>query len=315
MNCFMKVLAFFCMVSACLSPGYLHAAGLSSVGVSVADLGNPFFLRIAQSVTRKAKALTGKPVKVIVRSSAYDLDRQKEQIDEFIRLKVDLIVLTAADSLKIEPYVRKAQKAGIYVIAVDINAAGADLTITTDNVQAGEIACDYLAQQLNGKGNIVIINGAVISSVTDRVDGCKSCLKKYPGITLLSDNLNGGGSVEGGLEVMTYLINAYDKIDGVFAINDPSAKGAVTAAKQAGRNNFLIVSVDGSPVARQALAGQDSPWIASAAQSPRQMAEQAVQIGLMLLQDRTIASNIILIPAKLITRENLNEIKGWDYQP
>jgi ABC-type sugar transport system substrate-binding protein len=45
--------------------------------------------------------------------------------------------------------------------------------------------------------------------------------------------LNGGGTIEGGLEVMTYPINAYKHIHGVFAINDPSAQGAVMAARQA----------------------------------------------------------------------------------
>ena len=39
---------------------------------------------------------------------------------------------------------RKAQKAGIAVIGVDVAAAGADATVQTNNVQAGEVACQYI---------------------------------------------------------------------------------------------------------------------------------------------------------------------------
>lgn len=295
----------------CLHAGSVQAAELTSIGVSVADMGNPFFVQIAQSVTDTARDLAGDRVEVIVRSSAYDLDRQRRQIREFIQKKVDLIILTAADSVRIEKDVRLAQDAGIRVIAVDINAAGADVTITTDNVQAGEIACQYLAERLGGKGNVVIINGASISSVIERVAGCRQVLGRYPDIQLLSDRLNGGGTIEGGLEVMTYLVNAYDRIQGVFAINDPSAQGAVLAARQAGRDDFIITSVDGAPVACKALTASDSRWVASAAQFPRQMAELAVETGLTLLRGAPVDPNIILIPAQLITAENVAQYEGW----
>jgi ribose transport system substrate-binding protein len=294
-----------------LGAGNIQAAELRAIGVSVADLGNPFFVQIAESITARARKIAGDQVRVIVRSSAYDLARQRRQIQEFIQMKVDLIILTAADSVEIEKDVRSAQSAGIRVIAVDINAAGADLTITTDNVQAGEIACEYLAKRLEGKGNLVIINGAAISSVIDRVAGCKAVLERYPGIHLLSDQLNGGGTVEGGLEVMTYMINAHERIHGVFAINDPAAQGAVMAARQAGRHDFIITSVDGAPAARKALIRSDSRWVASAAQSPQQMAELAVETGYSLLREERLTSNLILIPAQLITAENIGQYEGW----
>jgi ribose transport system substrate-binding protein len=299
----------------CLTAGIGQAAELKSIGVSVADLGNPFFVQIAESITDTARKLAGDQVDVIVRSSAYDLARQRRQIREFIQMKVDLIVLTAADSTRIEKDVRLAQDAGIRVIAVDINAAGADVTITTDNVQAGEIACQNLVKRLGGKGNVAIVNGASISSVIERVTGCKNVLGGHPDIRLLSDKLNGGGTIEGGLEVMTYLINAYDHIDGVFAINDPSAQGAVLAAQQAGRHDFIITSVDGAPVACKALKAADSRWVASAAQFPKQMAELAVETGLSLLRGESVDPSIILIPAQLITAKNVEQYEGWGESP
>ena len=121
------------------------------------------------------------------------------------------------------------------VVAVDVAADGANATVTSNNYQAGEIACQTITDKINGKGNVVIINGPPVSAVQDRVKGCMDILAKHKKIKLLSHNQNAKGSREGGLEVMTSLLIAHPKIDAVFAINDPTAIGADLAAKQAQR--------------------------------------------------------------------------------
>jgi len=275
---------------------------LKSIGISVADLGNPYFVQLVETATSKAEALAGEPVKMLIRSDAYDWQRQIGQINDFIEQKVDLIVLTAADEYKVAAVVAKAQRAGIKVIAVDVNAHGADATITTNNVQAGVIACEKLANKLGYRGNFVIINGVLVSSVIERVAGCKSTLNKYPNIKLLSDRMNGTGSVEGGMEAMTYLMEEYDHIDAVFTINDPTALGALQAAKQANRSEFLLASVDGAPFALDLIKQTDNPWIATAVQRPVQMAEKAIEIGMELLEGREVSQRFILIPAILVEK-------------
>ena len=64
------------------------------------------------------------------------------------------------------------------MVAVDVAADGADATVQTNNVQAGEIACQYIADKLGGKGNVIIQNGPQVSAVIDRVNGCKEVLAK-----------------------------------------------------------------------------------------------------------------------------------------
>ncbi|PYF82471.1 monosaccharide ABC transporter substrate-binding protein (CUT2 family) [Marinomonas alcarazii] len=275
---------------------------LKSIGISVADLGNPYFVQLVESATTKANELAGEPVKMLIRSDAYDWQRQIGQINDFIEQKVDLIVLTAADEYKVAAVVAKAQRAGIKVIAVDVNAQGADATITTDNVQAGAIACEKLAEKTDYKGNFVIINGVLVSSVIERVAGCKSALNKYPNITLLSDRMNGTGSVEGGMEAMTYLMEEYDHIDAIFTINDPTAFGALRAAQQAGRSEFLMASVDGAPFAKDIIKQKDNLWIATAVQRPVPMAEKAIEIGMDLLKGKEVAQRFILIPSVLVEK-------------
>jgi len=284
---------------------------LTSIGVSVSDLGNPYFVEIARGAERRARQLGGAGIRVQVVSSAYDLPRQIRHIDRFIEEGVQMILLSAADREGIAPAVARAREAGIPVIAVDVEAAGADATITTDNRAAGTLACDYLARRMDGHGKVVIINGPAVSSVVERVDGCRQALAGFAGIELLSDTQNGGGAREGGLEKMTALMTAYPDIQGVFTINDPTALGAEQAAHQAGRNNFFIVSVDGSPAAFEQLREPDSLLEASAAQFPGRIAERAVETGLQLLHGKAVEPRRILIAPELITRDNVGEYQGW----
>ncbi|HDR1046674.1 TPA: ABC transporter substrate-binding protein [Pasteurella multocida] len=304
----LKILAVSLMLA--MAP-FAQAKELKSIGVTVGDLANPFFVQIAKGAELKAKELAGDKVNVVSVSSGYDLGQQVAQIDNFIAAKTDMIILNAADSKGIGPAVERARKAGIVVVAVDVAADGADATVTSNNYQAGEIACQTIVEKLNGKGNVVIINGPPVSAVQDRVQGCQDVFAKHADIKVLSHNQNAKGSREGGLEVMTSLLIAHPKIDAVFAINDPTAIGADLAAKQAQRNEFFIMGVDGSPDGEEALKLSDSLFRGTPAQDPQVMAAEAVKIGYDILQGKPAPKDPVLIPVHLITRDNIKDYKGW----
>ena len=294
------------------SKGVTGDAKLRAVGFTVGDLSNPFFVVMGQAVEAAAKKFGGNDVKVIVASSAYDLNQQTNQIENFIAANTDIIVLNAADKSGIQPAVERAKQAGKIVIAVDTGAdGGVDATITTNNVKAGELGCQYIADRLKGKGNVVIVNGPPVESVLQRVSGCEKVLSKYPDLKILSKNQNAEGSRDGGLRVMTDLLTTFPKIDAVFAINDPSGVGAELAANQARRKDFFIVGVDGAPEAIKAIADKNGIYAATATQNPRGMATEAVKVGNDILHGKKPSSSTILLTPKLITKDNVSTEKGW----
>ncbi|MFB2770835.1 ABC transporter substrate-binding protein [Pelatocladus sp. BLCC-F211] len=285
---------------------------LQSVGVTVGDLSNPFFVVMAQGAEKEAKKIGGDDVRVTVVSSGYDLNQQFNQIENFVAANTDIIILNAADSKGIRPAVDKARQAGKVVIAVDTAVeADVDATVTTNNLQAGEVSCQYIADRLKGKGNMVIVNGPPVTSVIQRVNGCLKVLSKYPNIKILSKDQNAEGSRDGGLRVMSDLLTSFPKIDAVFAINDPSGVGVDLAASQAKRTDFFIVGVDGAPEAIEAIASKDSLYAATATQNPRGMTQKAVQVGNDILHGKKPESPNILIPVKLITKNNVSTYTGW----
>ncbi|WP_414473319.1 ABC transporter substrate-binding protein [Microvirga sp. M2] len=307
----MKRILLVAVAAAALSAGAAQAKELKSLGISLGSMGNPFFVALARGAEAEAKKINPN-VRVTAVGYDYDLNKQFTQIDNFIAAGVDMILLNPGDPNAVEPAIKKAQAAGIMVVAVDTAAKGADLTVTTDNVQAGQIACQFIVDKLQGKGNVIIQNGPQVSAVIDRVKGCKEVFAKNNGIKILSDDQDAKGSREGGLQVMQSHLTRFPDINAVFAINDPQAIGTNLAAKQLNRNNIIITSVDGAPDIEAALKDPGSPMIqASASQDPYAMAQLAVRLGNDAMNGKKPENTVTLMPSKLITRDNVGQYQGW----
>ncbi|MCA8335846.1 ABC transporter substrate-binding protein [Burkholderia multivorans] len=298
-----------CMAAMGIIAGPASAKDLTSIGVTLNSLGNPFYVSMAKGITDRAKQINPN-VKITTVASDYDLNKQFSQIDNFIATKVSLILLTAADPQAILPAVKRAEAAGIPVVALDVTAASTVATVQTDNVKAGEIACRYLSEKLGGKGDVIIMNGPPVSSTIDRVKGCKLALSKGQ-FNILSDNQDGKVSRDGGLAVGQALMTRFRKFDGMFTVNDQEAIGADLAAKQLKRKGFVLVAVDGSPEIEAALKS-DTLIQASAAQNPYGMAIKAVDVGNEIVKTGKPPQNpTILLEPTLVTRDNVAAYKGW----
>jgi len=287
-----------------------YAKDVKNVGISVGLLGNPFFVATIKGIEAKAKEITP-AAKITSVSADYDLNKQFTQMDNFSAAGTDIVMINAVDPKAIEPSVKRAQAAGMVVAAFDVAAAGADVTVMTDNVKAGELSCQYIADHLKGKGDVLIINGPQVSSIVDRVTGCKNVFSKYPDIKVLSDNQDAKGSREGGFAVGQSLLTRFPKIDAVFAINDPTAIGVSLAAKQLNRNEFIITGVDGAPDIETELKSGNSLIKASASQDPYIMAAQSYELAVGIVNGKKPEKNVILLEPKLITADNVKDYKGW----
>lgn len=295
----------------CLAAASASAqAQLERAGITVGTLGNPFFQPLIQGAEDGLK--TGNPdVEVTAVGADYDLNKQASQIDSFIAAGVQVIMLNAVDVVAIKPFVDKAKAAGIVVAAMDVSAEGSDLTVMTNNVQAGELACTDLAERIGGEGDVIIINGPPVSSIIDRVEGCKAAFGEYPDITILSDDQDGKASREGGLAVMQALLTRFDHVDAVFGANDPTAIGAELAAKQLGRSEMIIAGVDGSPDFVEGLKADGSLLVSSSSQDPYGMAKEAAEKAVALLNGTQPDPQVTLLDTTLVTKENAADHVAW----
>jgi ribose transport system substrate-binding protein len=305
-----KILLSICFVLSPTLPALCQTKKLQSVALLVQDLGNPYYTQVVHGTEQKTKEYNP-AAKIVSLSCNNDLGIQTNQMDDAVAGGANLIVVSATDPGGIEPAVKRAKAAGVTVVAVDNGAKGVAATVTSNNVQAGEVAGQYIVDRLKGQGQVVIVSGISATAVFDRVAGAMKVFNQHPDIKILSKDQNSYGTRDGGLRVMTDLLTAFPKIDAVFAINDPAAIGSDLAARQAQRKDCFVVGVDGSPDVVPSLKDKNSLIAASAAQDPYTMAKKAVEIGYDIINGKKPAQEVTLVPVELITKDNVDQYKGW----
>ncbi len=298
----------FVLSGTVLNPGNSNGPKtIKQIGLTVQTINDPFFVAMQQGAQAEAKKIGAQ---VLLADASHDIGTQSNQMDDFIQKHVDLILLNAADSAGIAPAVQRAVQAGIPVIAIDVGAqGGVAATVESNNVQAGQLSCQYIADRLKGQGNIAIVDGPPVTSVQDRVKGCQSVLAKNPGLKVVARQVGNGGK-DSGLQIGANILTANPQLNAIFAINEQEGLGVTLAGQQAKRNNIFITAVDGSPDGVAALKAKGL-FAATAAQSPFSMAETAVQVGEKLVAGQKLSSTTILIPVTLVTQDNVNSYKGW----
>jgi ribose transport system substrate-binding protein len=277
------------------------------VGLMLQDISNPFFAVMQDSMQQAAEQ---DGFQVNVQDGRQDLGQQNDQVDALIQQGADLILLNAVDSAGIASAVARAQAAGIPVVAVDVDAQGADAAVTTDNVEAGRQSCQALVDEIGGSGNILIIEGTPTSAPQDRVKGCEEVLAANPGVEVVGRQA-GKNDRDSGLQLATDMLTANQDVRGIFAINDPEALGADLAVQQAGRTGVVITGVDGSPEAVKALQDPNSNFFATPAQDPGGMVLEALEVGRGLVAGNPPAERITLLAPELVTRDTVGSYEGW----
>jgi ribose transport system substrate-binding protein len=174
-------------------------------------------------------------------------ENQVSVMESLISQKYDGIILQAHDSASLAEVVEKAEKAGIPVVNLNLDAdtphAG---LVEMVAYEAGVIIADEIAKGCNEEGNVVIIEATLGASRGEQLQaGFKDALAKYPKMKIL-DSQTGEWVTEKANAVMTSFLAKYPDIDAVFCHNDAMAEGASAAIEAAGRlDKIQIWGADG----------------------------------------------------------------------
>lgn len=213
-----------------------------------------------------------------VQYAEFNSQRQVEQIETFLAQGVDALIIAPTDSSGMGPAIAEARARGIPVFTADIAAKDADVVshIASDNHQGGAILADYLANLLDGKGTVAIIDHPEATSVQDRVRGFEETLAQYPDIAIVQ-KAPGEGQRDKAHQAAEKLLSAYPDLSAIFGINDDSALGALAAVESAGlQDRVIVVGFDGTPEARAAIqAGKALK--ADTVQYPREIGRKTIE--------------------------------------
>lgn len=274
------------------------------IGITLYSLKNEFTVRIANAAEAKAKELG---IELVVYDGNYDPSTQISQVETMISDGCDGIILNPQDAEACAPCVDKAVAAGIPIVGVNTRVESENLTsyVGSQDVMAGEMEMQKIADLIGGKGNIVIIEGPMGQSAQiERRKGIENILEEYPDIKVLAEKTANWSRSEG-MTVMENWLQAFDEIDAVVAENDEMALGAREAVKAAGKD-IPAIGVDGITDALNAV--EDGNLVASIFQDGAGQGSKAVEVLYEVIQGNEVEANY-WIDFEEVNQDNVAEFK------
>lgn len=292
------------LLAGCKPNGSNKVEGGRLFVISFQTLQNPFFVELNRSLKSSIEA---KGDRLITLDAEFNSLKQKDDIVDLLQRKPSVVFINPVNWEAIKATLVEVRRKNVPVVIVDAPVSDRDLVlcqVASDNFEAGRLACEALAR-VKPAAKVVILQHSVNKPSIDRVAGFKSALNQYPNMTILDTQESRGGT-EGARSAMEHVLRRYPSLDAVFAINDPSALGAISAVEAANRSaQVTIVSVDGSQLGATAiLAGK---LYASVAQDARVIGRLAAEQAYAYLEGRTVEKDV-KVPVRLVTKENASTI-------
>ncbi|WP_409311047.1 D-ribose ABC transporter substrate-binding protein [Pectobacterium sp. B1J-3] len=308
-----KHLMLLAFATACTFSSATWSAEKGTIMIMVNSLDNPYYAAEAKGANLKAQSLG---YKTTVLSHGEDVKKQSELIDAAIGQKVQGIVLDNADSTASVAAIRKAQNAGIPVVLINREIPVDDVAlvqITHNNFQAGSEVANRFVEQMGEKGKYAELtcNLADNNCVT-RSKSFHQVIDQYTDMQSIARQ-DAKGTLLDGKRIMDSILQAHPDVKGVICGNGPVALGAIAALKAAGRNDVVVVGIDGSNDERDAVkAGSLKATVMLQAQA---IAAQGVSdLDNFLQKGIKPEKQRVMFRGILIDQSNATKVQDFNYQ-
>jgi ribose transport system substrate-binding protein len=223
------------------------------VGYSIFDLKQPYWQLYAAGVKAEAAKLGWQYVQSDQKSSE---QAQVSGSADLINQGISGLIVSPIQPSALPATVAQAHAAKIPIVIGDVGAVGAyDTYVQSNNVKGGELAGQYLVDQLKGSpgtkevGILTLSPGIVVGD--QRVQGFESVVSKAAGFKIVA-KVNAKNDSQNGFTATQNLLSAHPNLAGIFTANDPEGEGASQAILQAGKDPTkqpVLVSFNGDPPA------------------------------------------------------------------
>ncbi len=275
--------------------------GKVRIGYSTPALTNQFWNRVTEGIQKEGEA---GGIDVIVADAQGDSGKQLSDIEDLVQKKVSAILISPWDTDTAASCLRKANRAGIPIIVVDIGTSGGEYAsfIVSDNKEGGRMAGRYIAEKIGDSGKAVHIQcqlGARNAQL--RGEGFEEIMNEK-GISIVAKQ-PADSRRDLGMSVMENILQKNPDVNAVFAQNDEMALGALRAIQTGGlEGKIMVVGFDGNNDAIDAI--REGGMAASVGQQPEEMGRIAMQTAVKIINGETVDKQIF-VPVKLITKDDL----------
>jgi LacI family transcriptional regulator len=203
----------------------------SSVGVAVADLGNPFLSPVVRGIEN---VLEPNGYMTLIAETQDEHDKLRRTLEHFAARKVDAIIATAARLSSRDLLATFASEHVPTVLAVRRLPDCGLPTVHIDDHLGGELVAGYLVQQ--GHRRLAQLHGPLdVQSFVDRGQTFLETAQAFGAEVVPLRALSSGYTFEDGQRLMGHLLGSGAQLPtAVFAHNDPMAIGALDVIQRSG---------------------------------------------------------------------------------
>lgn len=285
------------------------AAGGTEVNVAVVvkSVTSDYWKTVGQGVTAASQQDPSIKTTFEGANEETDIEGQIRVLEAAISQQVSALAVAPSQADQVQPVLQRAVDAGIPVVLIDTDIPGftaKSAFVGTDNRLGGQLAGEYIAQQLNNTGSIAIIRGAAGDPVHNlREEGARAALEAA-GVTVVAVQPADSDRAKG-QSVAENLLTANPDLKAIYATNDEMALGAVQAAAAAGKQ-LIILGFDASPDALTAI--ESGQMAGSIAQFPDKIGQLGAETAAKVARGETVEA-FVNTGVDLVTKENLSEFK------
>jgi len=229
------------------------------------------------------------------------------QIEDFIAMGVDAIIIGTNDERALISVVAKAYKKNIATIILDRGILGDEYTsfIHSDNFKIGQLGAEYIAKTLDGNGSVLLFEGLQKADVTMlRSKGFFSVMNNYPNIKVIKRT--GNYLRKDAITQMEKVVKDGIKVDAIFSQSDSMLSGvrSVLGRYHIDPSSILMIGCDYTSEAKKAIL--------DGTQTGSVYFPLGGDESIQLITDFFDAKEVpkeYLIPVKLITKENAKSVE------
>ncbi|GHO48066.1 ABC transporter substrate-binding protein [Ktedonospora formicarum] len=265
--------------------------GPFTIGVSNGFVGSEWRTQMIQDLqSANAEYMKqGLTKDLVIQSADTDVPGQIQQIRNLINKGVDAIIVDPNSVSGLDGVFKEAKNAGITVISVDQAVTSPDVTnVVIDQTEWARMSAKWLAEQLKGKGNIVVVNGIKGHPANEaRYNGVKEVLAQYPGIKVVNE-INADWDQAKGQQKMSDVLASQPNIDAVWS-QDGMALGVLQALEAANLSKLPIVVGEaraGYMQLWQQVKSKHSDFLSYGVVNPPGAAVSGLRVALQLLQGK-----------------------------
>ena len=284
-----------------------------TIGFQNPVAANEFLSYLQKAVVAQGKAYG---CKVITLDDALSPDKQVSNMQQLLAQKVAAIIFYPLDPKATIPVLKQAQKQKVPVIAIDASFGNTKAVplIATQVWQGRDIQAFLQAQVLakvkpDAKLGLIGI-GIPVPAIKYLNQREAFWAKKVGKATIIGSQDNPSDDVTGGEKAANALLQRYSDIDAVLGYNDPSALGAVTAARGTSRT-LTIIGINGTS---DGIAGVKNGSLAATVQvDPIGIGSQTARAAYSLITKQNLPlPRIVIRPGRLVTKANVTKLASWD---